>query len=508
MKPTKLFFRLLFYTFILNVFFSNAQQDFICATPDGTAPSQPGAYSFTDDIPTLETYTPVVFNVFFWGINDGNGNSAFPLTESTVLSAIAKMNIEFNPFGIFFKYYGMDFIDSEKYYIIDHTIGELYGTLNDPGIFKFAANNNYKKADAFNIYVPYSTVGFAGAAEKRKKVNMAINGFSLINSYTILSHETGHCFNLQHTFVNWHNPNPEGCEHVTRDPLNEHYNADLRGDSITDTAAVPDFKDENYWELRDLGLTHEQADSLAVDYLYVDPDTFEYIGTGKDCQDNPYVILPIDVKNIMSYSPAAPQYSKKFTTAQKIRMHESVLEDSYGEFGAATTSFAALYEPYKGSYPLYYPHPQPWPMPMFQPGFTYDFIECCCEYIQPAEYGDLNFSVEPGHVIKHVDKYLTLYSQIYHPNHSAIIIHEIDQAFGASSVQKCYDNYQSPPVLGGKVIRFNDNVLNANVTITPKDSTQITDPELIDNLDNGLYKIETNYGNGVDEETIIYKTGN
>jgi len=48
----------------------------------------------------------------------------------------------------------------------------------------------------------------------------------------------------------------------------------------------------------------------------------------------------------------------------------------------------------------------------------------------------------------------------------------------------------------------------SNVTITPKDSTQITDPHLIETLDTGLYKIETNYGNGVDEEIVIYKTGN
>ncbi len=497
---TKLFFRLLFCTFILNVPFMNAQQEFICATPDGTAPSQPGAYSFADDIPTLENFTPVVFNVFFWGINDENGNSAFPLTENTALSAVAKMNIEFNPFGIFFKYYGMDFFDSEKYYAIDRS--ELYPPA--PNIFEYARDNNYKKADAFNIYVPYTTTGFAGAAEARKKTSLVMNGFSIINSHPLLNHETGHCLNLKHTFVNWHD---NACEHVTRDPANQHYNANKRGDSITDTAAMPDFKDEHYWELRDMGYTPEEADSLAIPYKYIDPVTFAYTGTGKDCQENPYDIYPIDVKNIMTYSPAAPQYSKKFTTGQKIRMHEAILEDSYGEFGAAATTFAALYEPYKGSYPLYYPHVQPWQMPMFQPGFTYDFIECCCEYIQPAEYGDTNFSVESGHVVKHVDKYLTLYNQIYHPNHSAIIIHEIDQAFGASSVQKCYDNYQTPPILGGKVIRFNDNILNANVTITPKDSTQITDPELIDNLDNGLYKIETNYGNGVDEETVIYKTG-
>jgi len=36
----------------------------------------------------------------------------------------------------------------------------------------------------------------------------------------------------------------------------------------------------------------------------------------------------------------------------------------------------------------------------------------------------------------------------------------------------------------------------------------LLDPELVQNLDNGLYKIETNYQNGVDEEIVIYKSGN
>ncbi|AFL80377.1 hypothetical protein Aeqsu_0874 [Aequorivita sublithincola DSM 14238] len=487
----------------------NAQLDNPCATPDGPTADQAGAYSYSDEIPTLENFTPVVFNVFFWGINKSDGTSQYPLTENTVLSAVSKLNIQFNPFGIFFKYYGMDFFDSDTYYIIDRGLGELDGGPNDPGVYVYAASNNYKKADAFNIYVPYSTEGFAGAAELKNKVNIAINGFSLINSYSLLSHEIGHCFNLGHTFDGFRSPDPY-CEHVTRDETDPDYNAALRGDRITDTAAVPDFKNEHFWELIDLGYTYQQALAMYIPYKYVDPVTYEYTGTGTDCLDPPvdYDISPTDVKNTMGYGPAAPPYAKKFTTGQKIRIHESIEIDYFGEFGTATTTFAALYEPYKGSYPPYYPHPQPWPMPMFQPGFTYDFIECCCEYIQPAAYGDLTFSVDPSHVVKHVDKFMTIYSSIYHPNHSAIVIHEIDQAFGTSSYQKCYDNYQTPPVLGGRVVRFNDNIFNENVTITPKDSTEITDPHLIENLDTGLYKIETNYGNGVDEETVIYKTGN
>lgn len=480
-----------------------AQLDSPCATPDGTALSLPGAYSFADDMPTLQNFDPVVFNVFFWGINKSDGSSQYPLSETTALSAIAKMNIQFNPFGIFFKYYGMDFIDSDTYYVIDRNAGELYGHAS---IFDYVRNNpNYRKTDAFNIYVPYETVGFAGAAEKRKKVNIAINGFSLINSPTLLNHETGHCLNLKHTFVNWHD---NSCEHVTRDPANQHYNANKRGDSITDTAAMPDFQREHYWELRDQGATHEWAEAHYIPYKYVDPVTFEYIGYGTDCQNNSYDILPSDIKNIMAYSPAMPQYTKKFTTAQKIRMHEAILEDSYGEYGAATTTFAALYLPYKGTYPLYYPQPQPMQMPTFQPGFTYNFIECCCNYPQPAEYDDPNFSFDAGNVVKHVDKFETNYASITHPNHSAIMISEVNLALGETQAQKCYDNYDGTPILGGKVTKFNDGIFNTNVTITPKDSTEITDPYLIQSLDNGLYKLETNYINGVDEEIVIYKTGN
>jgi hypothetical protein len=415
------------------------------------------------------------------------------------------MNVEFNPFGIFFKYYGMDFIKSDTYYVIDRGAGELDGFI---GIFDYVRSNpNYMKTDAFNIYVPYSTVGFAGAAERRKKVNMVMNGFSLINSYTLLNHETGHCLNLKHTFVNWRD---NSCEHVTRDPANQHYNADKRGDSITDTAAIPDLQREHYWELRKQGATPEWAEAHYIPYKYVDPVTFEYIGSGEDCQTPPmaYQIAPKDVKNIMGYGPPAPQFSKKFTTAQKIRMHEAILEDSYGEFGAATTTFATLYEPYKGSYPLYFPQPQPMQLPTFQPGFTYNFIECCCNYPQPAEYDDPNFSFDSGIVVKHVDKFETNYSNINHPNHSAIMISEVNIALGNAQAQKCYDNYNDTPILGGKVIKFNDGIFNANVTITPKDSTGITDPNLIQSLDTGLYKIETNYINGVDEQTVIYKSGN
>lgn len=73
--------------------------------------------------------------------------------------------------------------------------------------------------------------------------------------------------------------------------------------------------------------------------------------------------------------------------------------------------------------------------------------------------------------------------------------------------QRCYDN-NDLPANGGKVTRFNDNIFNANVTITPQDSLGINNPNLILDLPNGLYSIEKEYLDGNYEQTVIIKDNN
>jgi len=75
-----------------------------------------------------------------------------------------------------------------------------------------------------------------------------------------------------------------------------------------------------------------------------------------------------------------------------------------------------------------------------------------------------------------------------HPNHSAIDIIEVNKAYGYAQIKKCYDNNNRTPI-GGGITKFNDNIFNTNVTITPKDSTGINNPNLVNELPNGLYKI-------------------
>ena len=57
----------------------------------------------------------------------------------------------------------------------------------------------------------------------------------------------------------------------------------------------------------------------------------------------------------------------------------------------------------------------------------------------------------------------------------------------------------------GNITKFHDGVINSNYTIYPIDSIQINDPDLIQNLDNGLYKIDKQYNDGSQEENLIIK---
>lgn len=74
----------------------------------------------------------------------------------------------------------------------------------------------------------------------------------------------------------------------------------------------------------------------------------------------------------------------------------------------------------------------------------------------------------------------------------------------APLVRRCYDNWNRGPK-SGSITRFNDGIFNGNITVTPKDSLGINDPLLIDNLDEGLYKVDKNFEDGTTKETVIFK---
>ncbi len=464
-----------------------------CGFPDdiGTDPS--GVYSYATDQETLDGYGPIVFNIYFWQINDGNGNNPIPLTEENVLKSVRLLNWFYNDFNIFFKYHGFGEFNSEELY--DMTIGEFFTIETNP-LFQ-----EYRKEDSFNIYVAQTT-NFGGIASY-KNTYMATSSSGILKDQ-IMIHEIGHCFGLAHTHNNHRTPN--FCEHVTRNPADPEFNAYLNGDFVADTAAIPNLVLEHYWELRDMGYTHEEALEMYEPHKYVDITSCSYTGTGKDCQQpvgDPYEIFEDDIRNMMSYSQV--ECKDRISVGQAIRMRQTIDIDLNERFFEAETPVSSLYEPYRGEYYFAGPLPQNYEPPLFQPGFEYRFLECDCNCPAPLEYGNLSFSYTNNYVL-FIEDDEDDFSIITHPNHSAIQIKHPDPVFYPQP-QRCYDNMNLNPN-GGSITKFNDGVINANVTITPKDSLGINNQYLIDNLMQGLYKIEKNYGDGSNSETVIYKGGN
>jgi hypothetical protein len=134
----------------------------ICATPDITDPDPQGVYSYNTDPTVLGNFEPVVFNIFYWGINKDDGTSTAPLTENLALASVAELNILFNQFNIFFKYYGIDYINSSRFYTLSKIPTDDCYVSN---LWPFVADNNnqYKKTDAFNVYVAKGS-NFGGVA--------------------------------------------------------------------------------------------------------------------------------------------------------------------------------------------------------------------------------------------------------------------------------------------------------------------------------------------------------
>jgi hypothetical protein len=112
-------------------------------------------------------------------------------------------------------------------------------------------------------------------------------------------------------------------------------------------------------------------------------------------------------------------------------------------------------------------------------------------------------------VVLSIDKYHKQYEEIIQPNHTAIRILNLptNSPITAPITRRCYDN-NNRTAGGGKVTKFNDDVFNTNTTITPKDSTQINSPTLINGLPAGLYVIDKTFEDGSTEQQVIQKGNN
>ncbi len=474
-----------------------------------------GEFTARIDAERLDDFEPVVANIFFWEIKDSNGNideddyNPGWDFEKEALDVVAELNIYYNPFKIFFKYKGTGTIENTALYD-KNKITDFLTYLNNL-IAASETPEDLKNFNAINTYVAPKISGGAGTPFAPR---YTLSRETFDTRLDVSTHEVGHVFGLLHTHQYWFNCSDSGlpdeflAENVTRNSSDPNYNADTNGDRVPDTAASPNLKFQKCYEA---GYTGPLYEGCPESYLWSYVSNCQYTNTSVlDCS-NPgvnYNISADDVKNIMSYAPN--DCKGIFTMGQGIRMREAIETSCAYDIGLRDAinndGVASLFEPYKGEY--YFAGPLPLDddgnliPPLFQPGFDYNFVSCDCDCPLPLDYGDTNF-IYYDQLGTFIHKEETNYSIITHPNHTAIRILQLDE----TQPWRCYDNNNRRPN-GGTIIKFNDNVLNTNVTITPQDSTSINNENLINNLQPGLYNIIEQFEDGDIQEKVILKENN
>ena len=549
----------------------------------------------------FDTDEPYVLNVQFHLVNNTGDTSIednpFDITEEHLLSVIAKINIEFNRFNIFFKYRGYTIIDDSDYL----SVYEEY-PIDDPStptpwelrVRSFPNNYNYANINVFTTQLGnQANFEYSEVYLSQGTIKDAYTDFNVV-------HEFGHALGLLHIFdgtfgsladeyfyseedlcfteddERYHlakpkfnpaiiNPNtyPTSTENVTRNNtvdvngnyIDPNYNADIAGDLVIDTNASFRSLNSNccninggYYEfIEDLRVVDNSGNPDAecflcsitnTRYCYIPGDIFytttlnnidtEILLNSNTWQDiidstlldcdqidsgEMYIDLVDERTNFMHYASNADHFSD----GQGVRMREVIEVDVLGHLQEklnllddGTSDLSVLYEPYKGDYfdvGVYLPEHRP----LFQPGFDYKFVECGSGtphsnievYNQPTPYDDTSFSFNILNSIHDIDKYSLDYNNVNHPNHSAIVIEQIDN----NQPRKCYNNYNRS-ASNGTIIKFEDDVINNNITIHPKNESEINDSSLIQNLESGLFTIQKVYNDGTQEQQTIFKNNN
>lgn len=276
---------------------------------------------------TNDPTTKHVFNVRFHVVynDDGvtrtnnSGTAGLQIGENEVLNAIKHLNINFNQFNIFFKYYGYDKINNSNY-LSNGNYGTALANMR----------SNHSIPDAFNIFIVNAVTGASAVAGYYFPYS-SFDDAAFVTPW-ILCHEMGHSFGLLHTFFE----GSGGCEHAARfyDPFASpalQFNADTKGDQIVDTHAFGNMSSVHF-------------------------NNCNYIGGTIDCEGtqilpatvNGYFIAGPPRNNFMS-SPDDDNCVRYFTPGQGVRMRNALIIVPE-RYDPTRNTIESLYKPFEELY--------------------------------------------------------------------------------------------------------------------------------------------------------------
>ncbi|SDZ77523.1 zinc-dependent metalloprotease family protein [Psychroflexus halocasei] len=271
-------------------------QNSICGTQNGKTLNpetviNSGIYSASTDENYLNTFPQRNLNIAIWGIERTDGLQS--ISQLDAYNMMEYLNGVYNEFNVCFNLMHFGYIVSDEHY--DTTSTNIYQLFDESQI------NSYDGI-AIRVIVPHN-LNFRGIAWGSSKLSIKADQITT----GIFIHEIGHNLGLKHTH---HHFDSSICETVTRDSNDQNYNANIFGDSVTDTQASPEFYGSNM--------------------QYVSMDCNTYTGNLTDCEGTPYTITVNEIQNFMAYTR---QHCRTlFTTGQKIRIHETIEYHSNGHY--------------------------------------------------------------------------------------------------------------------------------------------------------------------------------